>query len=108
MGGKYLACMRWPDGRDNRSTGVYREIVPPERLVYTDSFSDEKGNVVSAAHYGLDGDYREMLVTVTLEDLRGKTKLTLRHEGIPVGAGQDGANVGWRESLDKLAKTLNG
>ena len=40
VGGKYLACMRSPEGQDYWSTGVYREIVPKVKLVYTDNFSD--------------------------------------------------------------------
>ncbi len=48
VGGKYLFCTRSPDGRDFWSTGVYREILEPERIVCTDSFADEEGNVVSA------------------------------------------------------------
>src|SRR5688500_6087761 len=46
VGGKYLHCMRSPEGQDFWSTGVYREVTAPERLVMTDSFADEKGNVV--------------------------------------------------------------
>lgn len=57
VGGAYLYCMRSPDGKDYWSTGVYREIVPLERLVLTDSFADEKGNVVPASHYGMPGDW---------------------------------------------------
>ncbi len=56
VGGKYLNCMRGPDGKDYWSTGIYREIVPRERLVMTDSFADEKGNVVPASYYGMTGD----------------------------------------------------
>jgi uncharacterized protein YndB with AHSA1/START domain len=48
----------------------------------------------------------EMLVTVTFEEYQGKTKLTLRHVGIPVGADQDVANIGWRQSFDKLAAVV--
>ena len=43
VGGKYLACMRSPEGQDYWSTGVYREIVPRERIVCTDNFADERG-----------------------------------------------------------------
>ncbi|MCL7413087.1 MAG: SRPBCC domain-containing protein [ANME-2 cluster archaeon] len=46
VGGKYLFSMRSPEGDDFWSTGVYREIVPLERIVATDSFADENGNVV--------------------------------------------------------------
>ena len=57
VGGAYLYCMRSPEGQDYWSTGVYREIVPQERIVCTDSFADEKGNTVPASHYGMDGDW---------------------------------------------------
>src|SRR5512143_289293 len=46
VGGVYVNCMRSPDGKDYWSTGIYREIVPPKRIVCTDSFADEKGNIV--------------------------------------------------------------
>jgi hypothetical protein len=45
----------------------------------------------------------EMLVTVTFEEHEGKTKLILRHVGIPAGAELYGANVGRSQSLDKVA-----
>jgi len=107
MGGKFLYCMRSPEGKDYWGTGVYREIVPLERIVCTNSFADEKGNVVPATQYGMSADFPlEMLVTVTFEELEGKTKLTLRYVGIPAGADRDGANVGWSQILDKLAEAL--
>jgi len=107
VGGKFLNCMRSSEGQDIWSTGIYREIVPLERIVCTDSFADEKGNVVPASHYGMSGDVPlEMLVTVTFEDLDGKTKMTLRHEGLPAGEMSDGASTGWSESFDKLAELL--
>jgi uncharacterized protein YndB with AHSA1/START domain len=106
VGGKYLNCMRSPEGQDYWSTGVYREIVPLERIVATDSFADEHGNVVPATHYGMTAEMPlEMLVTVTFEDLGGKTKLTLRHAGLPAEMRTD-AGQGWSESLDKLAQSL--
>jgi uncharacterized protein YndB with AHSA1/START domain len=48
----------------------------------------------------------EMLLTVILEDVAGKTKLTLRHAGIPPGEDMEGARQGWNQSLDKLASVL--
>src|SRR6266699_6085351 len=96
VGGKYLYCMRSPEGKDYWGTGVYREIVRLEKIVCTNSFADEKGSVVPATQYGMSADFPlEMLVTVTFEEHEGKTKLTLRHVGIPAGADRDGANVGW-------------
>jgi uncharacterized protein YndB with AHSA1/START domain len=107
VGGAYLYCMRSPEGQDYWTTGVYREIVPLERIVCTDSFADEKGNQVPASHYGMGGDWpSELLVTVTFEDHEGKTKLTLRHAGIPAGEMSDLTKAGWNESFDKLAEAL--
>ncbi len=40
------------------STGRYHEIVEPEKLVMSDSFSDEKGNIVSPTQYGMSPDFR--------------------------------------------------
>src|SRR2546426_12565216 len=48
----------------------------------------------------------EMLVTVTFEKQDGKTKMTLKHDGLPAGKDRDGAQVGWSESFDKLAESL--
>ncbi len=108
VGGKYLFCMRSPEGKDFWSTGVYREIVPLERIVYSDNFADEKGNVVPASYYGLPGDHwpKEIVVTVTFEDLNGKTKMTLRCVGFPAGQASEMAKAGWNESFDKLADSL--
>jgi uncharacterized protein YndB with AHSA1/START domain/dihydrofolate reductase len=107
VGGKYLSSMRSPEGQEFWSTGVYREIVPPERLVMTDSFADKEGNVVPASHYGMSGDWPlELLVTVTFEDVGSKTRMTLRHEGIPAGKMSEDTKAGWNESFDKLADEL--
>jgi uncharacterized protein YndB with AHSA1/START domain len=107
VGGKSLNCMRGPDGKDIWSTGVYKEIDPPSRLVCTDSFADEHGNVVPATYYGMPEMPLEMLITLTLEEVEGgKTKMTLVHTGLPAGEMREGANQGWGESLDKLAELL--
>jgi uncharacterized protein YndB with AHSA1/START domain len=100
--------MRSPEGKDFWSTGVFREIVPMERIVYTDSFADEKGNIVPASYYGLPehGLSMEFRVTVTFEDLGGPTKMTLTHEGFPDGEVKVMASAGWNESFDKLAGSL--
>lgn len=110
VGGRYLFCMRGPglDGvtRDFWTTGVYREIVPMERIVSTDSFADEKGNVVPASHYGMTGDWpMELTVELTFEEIGGKTSMTLRHAGIPEEMIKD-CEAGWNESFDKLTESL--
>ena len=107
VGGAYLFCMRSPEGQDFWSTGTYREIVPLERLVCTDSFADEKGNVVPASHYGMVGDFPlELLVTVALEEQDGKTTMTLTHAGFPEGEIREMAAAGWNGSFDKLAEAV--
>lgn len=107
VGGRYHFCMRSPEGQDFWSTGVYREIVEPERLVFTDSFADAEGNVVPASYYGMPGDWPEaLLVTVTIEESGGGAKLTLRQAGIPAGETREMTAAGWNGSFDKLAASL--
>lgn len=112
VGGKYLSCMRGaatPGGevKDFWSTGKYLEIVPMKKLVMTDSFADENGNIVPATDYGMDSQMPlEMKITVEFEEVDGKTKMTLKHEGIPAGKDRDGAQAGWGTSFDKLAEHL--
>ncbi|WP_317064921.1 SRPBCC domain-containing protein [Methanoculleus caldifontis] len=106
-GGRYHFSMRSPEGQESWSTGEYREIVPMEQLVFTDSFADAEGNVVPASAYGMSGDWpRELLVTVTFEEHGGGTKMILRHEGIPAGEPLEQTEGGWSESLEKLANVL--
>lgn len=108
VGGVYRNAMRSPEGKDYWSTGPYREIVPLKRIVCTDSFADKEGNIVPATHYGMSADYPlEMLVTVTFEEIEGKTKLTLRHAlGSVPASERDLCQQGWSESFDKLAGEL--
>jgi uncharacterized protein YndB with AHSA1/START domain len=106
VGGKYLYCMRSPEGQDYWGTGVYRDIVPMEKIVCTDSFADSEGNVVSASYYGMKGYWPlEMVVTVTFEEDVGKTIMTLRHDGIPLNTMGE-CEAGWNGSFDKLAEIL--
>jgi uncharacterized protein YndB with AHSA1/START domain len=108
LGGTIHFCMRSPEGQDIWCGGVYREIERPVRIVVSDYFADEEGNVVSPTHYGLSAEWpRETIVTVTFEDEAGKTRVTLRHgmAGAPA-ADREGADQGWKESFDRLAAYL--
>lgn len=110
-GGKYLLSMQsdeWMDGREMFSAGTYQEIEPMKKIVMSDHFADDKGNVVPASYYDMPGELPlEMTIVLTFEDLGGgQTKLTLRHEGMPAGEQQTGATEGWNESLDKLDHVL--
>lgn len=108
VGGQYFFCMRSADGQDYYTTGVYRKIDPLHELVYTDSLADEHGKVVPPSYYGMDTEFPlELEVVVTFEDFDGKTKMTLKQTGLPVSETKNQAEVGWNESFDKLAESLN-
>jgi uncharacterized protein YndB with AHSA1/START domain len=101
VGGKHLICMASPDGSMKMwTTGEYLEIVPNQRLVYTDSPADENGNVVSPSAMGMpDGYPATTEVTVLLEDIGGRTKMVMTHAGVPADSGAGG---GWEQAFDKL------
>ncbi len=101
VGGKRLICMASPDGSMKMwTTGEFIEIVPNERLVYTESPADENGNVVSPAAMGMPEGYPTTTeVTVLLDDLGGRTKMVMTHAGMPAGSGAGG---GWEQAFDKL------
>lgn len=107
-GGAYHYRMRSPDGKDYWGKGVYAEIAAPERLVLVDSFSDEFGNIVEPAVYGMSADWpAETLLTVTFDDLDGRTGLTVRSGVSEELAESSGARQGWEEALDRLAEYLS-
>ena len=95
IGGAFSAHLRSPQGTDHRLRGVYREIVPPERLVFTHCWVDESGK-----------QGPETLVTVTLTERNGRTEMTL-HQGIfeSVSA-RDGHQQGWTSCFERLAELL--
>ena len=106
VGGKYLNCMRGPDGKEYWSTGVVKELIPERKLVVTDSFSDDKGNIKPASEYGMPGEWpKELLITVYLEEADGATKMKLKHQGIP-GEMREDCIKGWNESFDKLEENI--
>jgi uncharacterized protein YndB with AHSA1/START domain len=106
VGGKYLNCMRAADGKEFWSTGVVKEFIPEKKLVVTDHFSDEKGNIKPASEYGMPGNWpMELLITFELEKTDGATKLKLQHEGIPEEM-HDDCVKGWNESFDKLERNI--
>lgn len=106
VGGKYLFCMQMNNGRIYWTTGIYKEIISNKKLVFSHSFADENGNVVPAAYYGFEGNYElEMEITVTLQEVNGKTKMILRQIGMPDSHTQP-MITGWNESFDKLQESI--
>jgi uncharacterized protein YndB with AHSA1/START domain len=87
--------MRGPDGKVYPMTGVYREIVPPERIVFVSSALDETG-----------ASLFDVLTTVTFVAQGSKTKQTLEARVIKKTAKAApylaGMEVGWNLSLDRL------
>ena len=104
VGGGRLVCMevQTPDGPMQMwFVGEFREVNTNERLVYTESMSDEAGNVLSPSDLGMpEGHPSTTEVRVELEDLGGRTKIVVTHRGVP--ADSPGA-AGWTMALDKLA-----
>jgi uncharacterized protein YndB with AHSA1/START domain len=104
VGGTRLVFMEvpTPDGPMQMwFTGEYREVVENERLVYTESMSDENGNVLSPEDLGMPAGYPTTTeVRVELEDVGGRTKMVMTHAGVP--SDSPGA-TGWAMALDKLA-----
>jgi uncharacterized protein YndB with AHSA1/START domain len=98
-GGSIRIYMRAEDGVGHPITGTYREIIEPERLVFTASVMDDQGDVLF-----------EVLNTVTFTDQEGKTKQTVHAcvihksaKGEPYAAGMD---QGWAQTLDRLEELV--
>jgi uncharacterized protein YndB with AHSA1/START domain len=94
-GGKWHATMRKPEGGDMKLGGVYREVVPPERLVFTHAWEDASG-----------GFSPETVVTVVLIDRGDKTEMNFKQTGFDSIGARDGHNEGWGSSFDRLEELL--
>jgi uncharacterized protein YndB with AHSA1/START domain len=94
-GGSFRIRMRSPEGVEQGLQGVYREIVEPERIVFTHAWLDADGK-----------PGKETLVTVTFAERDGKTELTLRQTGFASIESRDGHYQGWNSALDRLAEYL--
>jgi uncharacterized protein YndB with AHSA1/START domain len=95
-GGAYRFHMRGPENDDHFSQGVFREIVEPSRLVMAGFWADADGNPTRP----------ETLLTVTFEDLGGKTKLTLHQAVFESVTARDEHRGGWSGSFERLAEYL--
>lgn len=92
-GGHRMTFRNFTTGNTHSFGGTYLELVPEERLVYTDRFDDPN----------LPG---EMRVTVTLKAVSVGTDMTVVQEGIPDLIPAEACYLGWQESLRKLAKLV--
>lgn len=95
-GGTWRFVQRAPDGNVYGFGGEYREIVPPERLVYTFQFDGAPGHVI--------------VETITLEERGNLTEMTdhMSFDSVEARDGmlQSGMEIGARASMDRLAELL--
>jgi uncharacterized protein YndB with AHSA1/START domain len=96
-GGIRRIVMRGPDGVEHPGIGEWREIVPPERLVFTNGFDQEE-----------PVPFGEMVMTVTFDDVDGKTRVTVRT--LFRSAADRATAAGFRalEGLDQTLDSLEG
>ena len=94
VGGKYkMSFTNFSTGKSHSFGGEYRELVPNERLRYTDVFDDPN----------LPG---EIQVTVTLKQVSLGTELNIVQEGLPDVIPLEACYLGWQESLLNLARLV--
>jgi uncharacterized protein YndB with AHSA1/START domain len=112
-GGAYRIVMRGPDGGEHPLKGVYLEVVEPERLVMTADHSELPAAWHDLVNPGRDKSKKpalEGVMTITFENLNGKTRLTVRTRfesaAIRDAMVKMGMNEGWSQSLDRLAECL--
>jgi uncharacterized protein YndB with AHSA1/START domain len=94
VGGSYrMSFTNFTTGQSHAFGGEYLELLPNERLRYTDQFDDPN----------LPG---EMQTTVSLRPVLGGTELSVVQEGIPEAIPTEMCYLGWQESLVLLAKLV--
>jgi uncharacterized protein YndB with AHSA1/START domain len=99
-GGSYRITLRATDtGETYALHGVYREVAPPERLVFSWVWEEDCPTHVKDV---------ETVVTVMLRALGAKTELVLHHATFDVPSMQASTTRGWTVSLDRLAELLAG
>ena len=94
-GGTWRHCLRSAEtGKDLWQGGVFREVVAPERLVFTFAWEEE-------GERGL-----ETVVTVTFVERDGKTRMTFRQTPFQSDGERDGHHGGWSSTFDRLVDHL--
>lgn len=107
-GGQFHSCISNPQYGDCWCIGEYREVVPNKKLVFTMINADENGKPINPADIGMDPDWPgETLVTVTLTEEHGKTKLQLRQTVSQELAKKTGAYPSWLQMLNNMQTLLN-
>lgn len=104
VGGEQLVCMIMPDGENQMyTTGFYKEVIENKKLVYSDSPCTEEGEILEPEAMGMPkGMHMETEVTIELIESEGKTKMIMKHAGVP-----EGARGGWNQAFDKMAIAID-
>ena len=93
VGGKFRIVFGGPDGKAHECAGIYKEVVPYRKLVFTWSWPNTTPERIS-------------VVTIVFKDLRGKTELVFTHEELFDEKVRDDHQRGWSGTLDKLERFL--
>lgn len=94
-GGLWRTYRKAPDGKEHVSRSVFREIVEPERLVFTYAWEDAEGN-----------PKHETLVTLTFVEQNGNTVLTFQQGVFESVTARDAHEEGWSSVFELLAEYL--
>lgn len=94
-GGNYRFTMIEPDGQVISHGGEYREIHPPEKLVFTWVLEGQGCE-------GSEGLFAETLVTIEFQEMGTSTRLILTHDFLPNETSKAAHQMGWKGSLDAL------
>ena len=94
VGGSYRIGMKHiAKGTEHIATGVYKEIVPDERLVFTWSWEENPNE-------------NETLITIEFRDANGSTEMHFRHERFATVKLRDDHQHGWAGCLERLARAM--
>jgi len=103
QGGTFHSCIHDPVHGDCWIKGFYKEVISPEKLVFSMIISNENGDDVRSADAGKPEDWpEETLTTVTFTEVGKQTKLTIHQTVSEAEAKKTGAYQSWIKMLNKL------
>lgn len=106
VGGTYLLAMLSPSNDLNYNAGIYKEIVPNQKIVSDMYFSDENGKQLTGDAIKVPGNWPDaMLVTVNFEARGAETHVSVTEEGIPLVM-KFLSQVGWGQQFQKIDEII--
>jgi uncharacterized protein YndB with AHSA1/START domain len=94
VGGRFRIVFGGPDGKAHECAGVYKEVVPNRKLVFTWTWPNSTPE-------------RESLVTIVFKQVADGTELAFRHERLFDEKVRDDHQRGWSSALDQLERFLH-